>query len=278
MENKKDDFRFSGRGALGAGNYGDLHFSGSGTINGDITCVSLSCSGSVTAEGNIDCDRGIRCSGSFHCKGNVRTGEMESSGSCRIDGDLEAQALESSGSVRVAGDFSGKSVETSGMFEVEGNIYGESLETSGSLRVGKNLKAESIETSGSLHVEGDCEVETFDSSGRLDIRGLLNAGTVEITLGKTESRVGEIGGETIEVKRKQTSGFFGLSPVRGMLVTNSIEGDEIYLENTKVKNVRGEKVYVGSGCEIETVEYTGSFEKAGDAVVKDLVRQGEENI
>ena len=39
-----------------------------------------------------------------------------------------------------------------------------------------------------------------------------------------------------------------------------IEGDEIYLENTKAKVVRGNRVTIGPGCDIDFVEYQNHFQ------------------
>ena len=45
------------------------------------------------------------------------------------------------------------------------------------------------------------------------------------------------------------------------LSTNSIEGDDIYLEYTKAKAVRGNNIILGPGCEIELVEYKDNFKQ-----------------
>jgi cytoskeletal protein CcmA (bactofilin family) len=278
MDNKKQDFSISGKGVLGSGEYGNLRFSGSGKINGDLTCVSLSVSGSLVCDGNLDCEENIKCSGSFSCKGNIRTKLLDSSGSHHIDGSLQAEHLECSGSVKVAGDFTGGSVNTSGTFKIGGSMKMKSLDSSGSVRVEKSVEAEIIETHGSFRIGGDCEAERIYSSGKLDVDGLLNAGEIKIKLIKAESRVGEIGGERIEVKRAPHSGLFNFPLIRGTLVTASIEGDDIYLENTNAGIVRGARIHIGAGCEIETVEYTESYQKADDAVVKNLINAGDGSV
>jgi len=274
MSNNRQDFNVSGRLALGPGEYGNLHFSGSGRLTGDITCTSISSSGALTSEGSIDCEEQIKCSGAFHCKGSVRTKALGCSGSTHIDGGLETGKLECSGSVKIDGSCSGESIETSGSLAVKGSLEGKSLDVSGSVKVGKSVKMEIIDTQGSVSIGGDCEAERFISAGRLDISGLLNAGEIKIRLSKADSRIADIGGERIEVRRAARSGIFDFNPYRGTLDAGSIEGDDIYLENTKARNVRGTRVYIGSRCEIDTVEYTGSFEKDADAVVKNLVKVG----
>lgn len=47
-----------------------------------------------------------------------------------------------------------------------------------------------------------------------------------------------------------------------------IEGDDIYLENTKADIVRGNKVKIGPGCQIGVVEYRDDFTHDSKALVK----------
>jgi hypothetical protein len=55
----------------------------------------------------------------------------------------------------------------------------------------------------------------------------------------------------------------------GRLDTETIEGDDIYLEYTRVKVVRGSNVKIGKGCEIELVEYENNFQQDREAKVND---------
>jgi cytoskeletal protein CcmA (bactofilin family) len=52
-----------------------------------------------------------------------------------------------------------------------------------------------------------------------------------------------------------------------ILEAEIIEGDEIMLENTTAKIVRGNNVMLGAGCDIGTVEYKSNYVKNGDARV-----------
>ena len=45
------------------------------------------------------------------------------------------------------------------------------------------------------------------------------------------------------------------------LVTDLIEGDDIYLENTHAKVARGNNITLGPGCEIGIVEYKNDFKQ-----------------
>ena len=169
-----------------------------------------------------------------------------------------------------------KRIKTSGSTRVEGNLEVESAETSGSLSVGGNLNASKLHTSGKLEVGKDCAAEEFSSSGRLDIGGLLNAGTVEIELSSTaDSMVREIGGEKITVIWKPAlsllNRIFGANR-NTMLETEVIEGDEVKLEQTRVKVVRGRDVTIGAGCYAKLVEYSGVLRVADGATVEQQVK------
>ena len=51
------------------------------------------------------------------------------------------------------------------------------------------------------------------------------------------------------------------------LTADIIEGDDIYLENTHAKVVRGNNITLGSGCEIELVEYKNDFKQDKEAEI-----------
>ena len=53
------------------------------------------------------------------------------------------------------------------------------------------------------------------------------------------------------------------------LVADIIEGDDIYLENTHAKVVRGNNITLGPGCEIAFVEYKNDFKQDKEATVGD---------
>jgi len=53
---------------------------------------------------------------------------------------------------------------------------------------------------------------------------------------------------------------------------NLIEADEISLEATVAKMVRGKRVTIGPGCRIDQVEYTESLQIDPKSVVREQVR------
>jgi hypothetical protein len=110
------------------------------------------------------------------------------------------------------------------------------------------------------------------SKGAFDIKGMLNAGVIEIDLnGRSTAR--EIGGERIVVTKglgsrlEELLRFVFLHP--GALTVDVIEGDEVQLEQVIAKVVRGNRVVIGPGCEIDLVEHKGDYRKADGATVKE---------
>ncbi|MGB9758091.1 MAG: polymer-forming cytoskeletal protein [Candidatus Bipolaricaulaceae bacterium] len=234
----------SGAGRIEGGNYGTVKIAGSGKVVGDLVAEEFKAAGSAKVEGSLKARR-FEVAGSFKCEGNLEAEEAEAAGSFRVGGKVQAKELKLAGSAQAKGI------------------------TGGYLRAG-----------GALSVAEDVEVETFRLNGAFDIGGLLSADRVEVEL-YGNSRAREIGGEKIVVhlSPKGPSGFlaqalsFWLGRThKGWLEVDTVEGDEIELEATTAKLVRGGKIKIGPGCHIERVEYTESLEVAQGAVVKEEVR------
>lgn len=247
------DLSISGSGKTGGGVYNRVHISGSGHISGDIECADFRAGGSCRVSGSL----------------KARTGRI--AGSAHIDGAAGfAQALSVSGSTHVDGNVDGGELSVSGSLRIGGDVRAEKAAVSGSLHIGGEFAAGEVRATGELTVDGGCSAETFRAEGGLRIGGLLNAGTVELRLHPFSNRIKEIGGETIRVE----NGHRVLGPLLHafmrpgfILTTETVEGDEICLENTKAHIVRGKRVTIGEGCEIDLVEYDESLSKDSGAVV-----------
>jgi cytoskeletal protein CcmA (bactofilin family) len=257
MENihmKKTDAKIAGSGQIGGGNYNDVKISGSGKVAGDITCSLLSISGSGKVEGNTVAEK-VHVSGSAKTVGNIETGYFKASGSMKIEGDLRADEAKASGTLKIEKDAHVKKFDVSGSVAILGSLYGEV-----------------VECSGDLKVNGNVEVEKFDVHGALRTDGTLNVGELNIRL-HGESRAKEVGGEKITIKPSGLTSNFIMKMVKSLFlstqrfVTDVIEGDEIYLEDTEAKIVRGNKIIIGKGCTIGTVEYRDSLEVVGGGKV-----------
>ena len=144
------------------------------------------------------------------------------------------------------------------------------LNTPGALNVGGSISATEMLVRGSLKAGGDCEAEGFTASGSLNVGGIINADVINIALAGTESSVGSIGGAMVTVTRTPATGFLSslLSrTVLGTLSCESIEGDVLDLTGVQANVVRGTRVTIHSGSNIDRVEYSESCSIDADAVV-----------
>ncbi|MBU5455904.1 hypothetical protein [Caproiciproducens sp. MSJ-32] len=120
-----------------------------------------------------------------------------------------------------------------------------------------------------MFVENNCEAEDFYAEGKINIKGLLSVDNIEIIL-QRRSNITEIGGEKLSV-RKEDKGIFSnlFFNSRYILIAEEIEADEIYLEYTKCKVVRGNNIIIGEGCNIEKIEYNNELEVNEKSIVKE---------
>lgn len=238
MEGNFNDLKLSGAGNTSGGKFDNVRLSGACSVNGDLECTEL------------------HCSGASEIRGGVKAKYVKTSGSSDIKGEVSAEEIIISGASHIRGDVNTNNIKTSGASEIKGN-----------------LSAEKVEISGASEIKGDCNTESFVARGGFDIGGLLNADNVDIELGG-KCRVREIGGEKIKVVEGiRVGSSLGrllnniFSSERMELTVSIIEGDDIYLEYTRASIVRGNKVIIGKGCNIHTVEYKDSIEINSDAQV-----------
>jgi cytoskeletal protein CcmA (bactofilin family) len=231
---KKSDLIIGGYGSAAGGEYGAVKINGYGKVTGDVKCDDLCINGAGELEG-AEC-RTLHVNGSGDIHGALRVGELKVNGTGTFIGAAKCE------SARVAGSASFKA----------------------------GLSAQIVHVTGQIKVTGDLSAERFVSTGVFDIDGLLSADHVEVYLDWTKSRAKEIGGADIAVKR-DAGGFlrslFSHSPI---LEAETIEGNEVSLELTRARVVRGHNVTLGDGCDIGLVEYSGTLRKSGS------VRVGEE--
>ncbi|MBU5591818.1 polymer-forming cytoskeletal protein [Clostridium sp. MSJ-4] len=264
-DEKKGDIKISGSGSAGGGVYDEVKISGSGKITGDLDCNVLKVSGSGKVDGNIKSLR-VCTSGSFNSIGSISCESLKASGSAKITQDVSCNE-----------DFS-----CSGSMKIEGNLKSKDIDISGSINVAERLSGTNLRCSGSLSIGENCEVENFKSSGAFRINGLLTADNIVINVGGHCSAK-EIGGEKIEIKRgiQKVLGIFALENILGSLFNNYvgsiveaeiIEGDEIYLECTRAKIVRGNNIFIGPDCQIDRVEYKDELKVEDSKAVKESIK------
>lgn len=234
------DLKISGMGTSSGGFYNNVMVSGTAQINGDLDCMDL----------NIE-------------------------GVCKITGNVKAKDIDINGETKLNGNLECEKIKVNGHSKINGNIVVKDIDISGATNIGGSISAENVSIQGAIKVDGNCDFENFISKGVFNISGLLNSGNVELEL-YAKCKAKEIGGEKINVRKGISSIFsklikpiFTILDIYDGLTVETIEGDDIYLENTKAKVVRGNNVRIGTSCEIDLIEYKNSFEQSEDTKVKE---------
>jgi len=233
---KSNNLIINGSGDYPGGHYEKISIRGEGKIVNNVECAAF------------------HVYGTSEIVENATAGSVKILGEAEIKGNMEAEETLIMGTMAIGGNAILKKIKIFGTLDVEGRLGGEEA----------NIK-------GSISVNGDVEYEKFDSSGGFEIKGMLNADTIKVALRFGESRAEEIGGGKITIKRKRNS-LLPLVGEEGTLTAKIIEGDEIYLENTKASTVRGNKVHIGSGCTIGLVEYKNDFTQDSNATIKSSIK------
>jgi cytoskeletal protein CcmA (bactofilin family) len=191
---------------------------------------------------------------------------------------VKARTARLQGKTRILGTFEAVEAEISGHLSAADTTVSRLFRVEGAVDIQGNLSGEEISVTGGLGIHGDCNAECFKVNGKVKIDGMLNSDVVEAELYGT-CRIWEIGGERITIRQGNAFGFrsflksiFPELEIGGGLVADLIEGDEIRLEYTTAKMVRGKRIILGPGCDVSTVEYKEAFEAAPDARVGEAKR------
>ncbi|MTK63703.1 MAG: polymer-forming cytoskeletal protein [Methanobacterium sp.] len=185
-------------------------------------------------------------------------------GSGQINGDLECKKYEVFGSGEMKGDLTAETVMVKGQFKFAGQINAVDLQVFGQSTFNGDIFADEASFQGNLESTGDLNAEICKIEGGFKIDGLLNVELFELTM-HWPCKVSEIGGTNIKIKNETKFSFLGLKNMitphsnKGFLEVDTIEGDEIYLENTHAKVVRGKNITLGPDCQIDKVEYQDSY-------------------
>lgn len=262
-ETVRTNLDLSGVGAASGGLYQDVRVQGIGKVHGNLDCIHCDIEGVSTVHGNIHAES-VNIRGKAKVQGEITSNQMMIEGSATVSGKCEAKhKLTIHGKANMGADLVADVLVIDGSNRVDGDCRAHDIKVRGRTTISGGVFAEDIFMHGTMHVGGSCEVETFRSDGTFEIAGLLTADKVFIRLERSSS-VKEIGGEEIRVEKGRGMSF--LNRLRHLTV-ESIEGDDIYLEHTKAKLVRGNNVVLGPSAIVERVEYHTEFRKTGNAKV-----------
>ena len=237
----ENDMKFMGESTHPGGHFRDIAVMGRTRMDGDVVCRSFSCMGEAQV------------------RGSLQSGRTRIMGQTRVGGPVDA------------GDFS-----VMGRMDCAATLRARKLSCMGELDVHGQVDAEAARVFGKMTVQGDCNVDEFHSRGIFEVSGLLSVDHL-LVRPHGPCRAGEIGGARIEVRRAggvldriplvgwMRSCLFGGS--RSRLEVESIEGDDVSLEDTTAKVVRGARVRIGRGCRVGVVEYRDSLRQEDDGEV-----------
>ena len=203
-------------------------------------------------------------------------GAVRIDGAGKVDADLDCQSFQVNGTATVRGAIRTNSFEVNGRMTGKGALHAPLIRIQGQVHIEGPLSSEDVKLEGLMKVDGNCDAEQFIVQGGFTIDGMLNAGIIDIVL-NSRGQVKEIGGEQIKVKQggqKSLAGVFQwILPVLAQhLTVDTIEGDEIELEETTASVVRGNRIIIGPGCTIGRVEYITELIVHPSAKVKERVR------
>jgi cytoskeletal protein CcmA (bactofilin family) len=193
-------------------------------------------------------------------------------GEGRIDGDVDCKNIKVYGEGKIYGSVKAtNTVSIKGQTLIKGDLEAGKIKIQGEIDVDGEIFADEAIITGNINIEGDCNAEILTLEGGFKVGGLLNADILKINL-HWHCKVNEIGGSEITVKKDGRLSFLGLKNMfspggHNELVADLIEGDDIYLENTHAKVVRGNNITLGPGCEIGIVEYKNNFKQDKEAEV-----------
>ncbi|WP_026963028.1 polymer-forming cytoskeletal protein [Alicyclobacillus herbarius] len=220
--------------------------------------------------------RNVTVHGTARIAGDITCERWDAHGTCKVMGDVRARKLAAHGTLRCHGDVTAQEVGVHGTASVDGKLEGHLLGVHGRLTVSGQTQAERVNVEGILRAETDIQAEQMRVKGCLRVAGLLNVGALELTM-YGPSQVEELGGDRVVVRGEPTAGWLRWLLwrfQRHRLDAGVIEGDDVRLEQTTARVVRGHRVHIGKGCVIGLVEYTGTLSKSPNARIDEERKVG----
>ncbi|MGW7159292.1 hypothetical protein [Paenibacillus taichungensis] len=209
--------------------------------------------------GSLDKKHDISIIGDGSSSGGVY-GKVKVVGDSSFNDNLFCDQFKCTGTSVIYGSLKSTDIKITGTLTLKERSVVGSDEQEGNHASNLYAKAEHMKVVGELHVSGDCQVENMKLNGRFTITGTLSAESMTLKI-MGPSVVKEMGGSIISVKNSRGKLLEGLfTGNKSILKADLIEGDEIELENTEAEVVRGDKIKIGPGCRIGTVEYRSSLQ------------------
>lgn len=240
-----------------------LEVSGQATFNHHLEVHEAKVSGLLTAKKNVSCQEKFVVSGKVKGESRMNIRELTISGLLTALQELEVGILKLSGKLS-ANSLKVENAEISGMVTITGELCAHVLEIRGM------MTADSVES------------EVLKVKGRIDCKDMINSEKVEIS-STSGSSFNEIGASDVKICELEPKHgllsrlstlchlFSGTTVVKG----NLIEADSVYVENARIKKIRGQDIVIGPHCEIEAIEYSGTLVVDSTSTVKQATMQEE---
>lgn len=284
MNEKKhqESIHITGSGKINGGSYDVVKIIGKGQVTGDIEANTIRTAGTANFLGSVKA-LSIHTAGSCRVGKDVSADDFKTAGSCTVEGDIRATRFVCSGSQRVGGDLIAGSIRISGSCGVSNDVEADLFFSKGRFDIGGLLTADEIKielsrtgTSRANEIGGerievrsrgdfwewrheDLEKKTGKVGYKLEKGMAKLRDRFGIEIGDIDKLVEEVIKFGEKIKANIEIDLDGFKP-SGMLKVQTVEGDEIYLENTEAKVVRGTRITIGKGCQIDHVEYSDSLE------------------
>lgn len=218
-------------------------------------------------------------------KGSISAGTYEKikiSGNGKLGGLVQCENLSASGSVCGEELVCAQKMKISGKAFFSKSVKAKDACVKGSLRVDGNLCAETLEVGGAVRC-GCVQAEQAKIRGTIRCDKGIEGKKVDICFdGKTN--VEYVKSETIVI-----CGSKGVRIGKGLLVTRAwkdkanakireyIDGDEIKVNDITCPRVSGKSVRVGSGCNVQLVQYSEKAEISPRAKVGKVEKVEDKN-
>lgn len=150
-----------------------------------------------------------------------------------------------------------------GICEFDGNVRVKGkADIDGVCKIYGDLDTEDLDLDGTLSITGNATAENARIKGFIEVSGTFNAGSLDLEF-YGSPRVKEIVGGRIHILRGTKTRY---------LRAELIEGDDVCIERSKVKVVRGDAVVIGENCDVDRVEYRSELSIHPKAKVKEQVK------
>ena len=173
--------------------------------------------------------------------GDLSCEKLDVNGVFRVNGNLKSQTIKGNGIIKVAGKISSNDINFDGIMSAEDKIHAETMDINGVLKA-VNITGENIKINGKIKVteQINCDELNLIISGKSSI-------------------------SNIEARKVNVSSS---SMIKRYLKVRLLSADEIVLENVVSENISGDKIKIGKGCKVNTVNYITSLDVDNKATVK----------